>query len=172
MRSSSRSQKAAPCGVVLDALYTGAAEAGMYKAKLLFASGLFAAIYQILISDGWMKLIQFHSAAHPTNGPASRSRGSSRTGSMNITMPPPRGCSSGRRTFSAPTSALLGLRLTLDVSMWGVGGLMGIVVANSCLIGTLPQLRGVGADHDPARRHREPCRRERHRDPRSAAARS
>src|SRR5207253_352689 len=46
-------------GVVLDALYTGAAAAGMFKAKLLAYTALLAGFYQVLISDGWMKLIQF-----------------------------------------------------------------------------------------------------------------
>jgi hypothetical protein len=31
----------------------------MYKAKLLAGAAIFAAAYQALISDGWMKLIQF-----------------------------------------------------------------------------------------------------------------
>src|SRR5207253_6648240 len=28
-----------------------------------------------------------------------------------------------------------GLRITLDLAMWGIGGLMGVAVATSCLIG-------------------------------------
>jgi len=47
------------CGVVLDALYTGAATAGMFKARLLGLTALGTAIYQFIISDGWMKLAQF-----------------------------------------------------------------------------------------------------------------
>ncbi len=46
------------CGVVLDALYTGAAAAGMYKAKLLGFTALFTGLYQMVVSDGWMKLLQ------------------------------------------------------------------------------------------------------------------
>ena len=46
-------------GVVLDALYTGAAKAGMFKARLLAFSALLAGLYQFIISDGWMKLLQF-----------------------------------------------------------------------------------------------------------------
>ena len=46
-------------GVVLDALYTGAAAAGMFKAKLLAGAAVLAAAYQPIISDGWMRLIQF-----------------------------------------------------------------------------------------------------------------
>ncbi|MEI6737591.1 MAG: OPT/YSL family transporter, partial [Pseudomonadota bacterium] len=45
-------------GVVLDALYTGSAASGMYKAKLLGWSAAITALYQLIISDGWMKLIQ------------------------------------------------------------------------------------------------------------------
>jgi uncharacterized oligopeptide transporter (OPT) family protein len=45
-------------GVVLDALYTGDAATGMFKAKLLGYSAGLAALYQLIISDGWMKLIQ------------------------------------------------------------------------------------------------------------------
>jgi len=46
-------------GVVLDALYTGAASTGMFKARLLAFTALFAGLYQAVISDGWMKLLQF-----------------------------------------------------------------------------------------------------------------
>ena len=46
-------------GVVLDALYTGAAKAGMFKARLLGFTALVAGLYQFIISDGWMKLLQF-----------------------------------------------------------------------------------------------------------------
>ena len=48
----------------------------------------------------------------------------------------------------------LGLRLTLDAAMLGVGGLMGIRVSTSVVLGTVVQLHGPGADHDRARRHR------------------
>ncbi|MCU0952807.1 MAG: hypothetical protein MUC68_17655, partial [Burkholderiaceae bacterium] len=44
---------------MLDALYTGAAQAGMFKARLLGYTALAAGSYQALISDGWMRLLQF-----------------------------------------------------------------------------------------------------------------
>jgi len=47
------------CGVVIDALYTGAAAAGMFKARLLGWVVLFTGLYQAIISDGIMKLVQF-----------------------------------------------------------------------------------------------------------------
>ncbi|MEP6942999.1 MAG: OPT/YSL family transporter [Betaproteobacteria bacterium] len=46
-------------GVVLDALSTGAAATGMFKARLPGYTAMFTAIYQAIISDGWMKLLQF-----------------------------------------------------------------------------------------------------------------
>ncbi|MDZ7652656.1 MAG: OPT family oligopeptide transporter [Burkholderiaceae bacterium] len=121
-------------GVVLDALYTGAAAAGMFKARLLGYTALAAGAYQALISDGWMKLVQFkllrmdqwlglrepwvfherldtyyYAAAAKVNG----------------YIP----------TILGTDIRQLGLRLTLDVAMLGVGGLMGIAVATSCLLG-------------------------------------
>ncbi len=49
------------CGVVLDSLYTdgAGAGAGIFKAKLLGYTSLLAGFYQLIISDGWMRLIQF-----------------------------------------------------------------------------------------------------------------
>ena len=48
------------CGVVLDALYTGSASAGMFKARLLGFTALLTGAYQLVISDGWMRLVQFN----------------------------------------------------------------------------------------------------------------
>ncbi|HQR56047.1 MAG TPA: OPT family oligopeptide transporter [Burkholderiaceae bacterium] len=121
-------------GVVLDALYTGAADAGMFKARLLGITALLTGLYQAIISDGWMKLLQFkvlrldqwaglkepwvfherldtyyYAAATKVNG----------------WIP----------TILGTDIRQLGLRLTLDAAMLGVGGLMGIAVATSCLLG-------------------------------------
>jgi uncharacterized oligopeptide transporter (OPT) family protein len=46
-------------GVVLDSLYTGDAAVGVFKARLLGAVALVTGTYQALVSDGWMKLLQF-----------------------------------------------------------------------------------------------------------------
>src|SRR5688572_8344726 len=117
-------------GVVLDALYTGAAAAGMYKAKLLAGAAIFAASYQTLISDGWMKLIQFKLLRmHQWAG-----------------MKEPWVFHERIDTYFYDATGYvlrilgtdvkqLGLRLTLDVAMWGIGGLMGIAVATSVLLG-------------------------------------
>jgi uncharacterized oligopeptide transporter (OPT) family protein len=121
-------------GVVLDALYSGAAQAGVYKAKLLAGTAALAGSYQAIVSDGWMKLVQFkllrmdqwlglkepwvfherldsyyYAAAAKVNG----------------YIP----------TLLGTDIRQLGLRLTLDAAMLGVGGLMGIAIATSCLLG-------------------------------------
>ncbi len=122
------------CGVVLDALYTGAAAAGMYKARLLAFTALFTGLYQMVVSDGWMKLVQlkilrlgdwaglkeawvFHERLD-TYYYAAAAKGS-------LWIP----------KILGTDFRVLGLRLTLDAAMLGVGGLMGIAVATSCLLG-------------------------------------
>jgi OPT family oligopeptide transporter len=117
-------------GVVLDSLYHGAAGAGMFKARLLGVTAAGTALYQALVSDGWMRLIQFKIL-----------RMDQWTG-----MKEPWTFHERLDTYyyQAGGAALkilgtdfraLGLRLTLDAAMLGVGGLMGIVVATSCLLG-------------------------------------
>jgi OPT family oligopeptide transporter len=113
-------------GVVLDALYTGAAAAGMFKAKLLAGAALIAGFYQALTSDGLMKLLQvkllrldlkepwiFHERIDTYFYDA--------TGYV-------------LRIMGTDVKAL-GLRLSLDLAMWGIGGLMGVAVATSCFMG-------------------------------------
>jgi uncharacterized oligopeptide transporter (OPT) family protein len=117
-------------GVVLDALYTGAAAAGMFKARLLLYSALVAGTYQLLISDGWMRLLQFKLLR------------------MNqwLGMKEPWTFHERLDSYFYAASTYvpkilgtdirqLGLRLTLDAAMLGVGGLMGMAVATSVLLG-------------------------------------
>lgn len=117
-------------GVVLDALYTGAAAAGMYKAKLLAGAAILAAAYQALISDGWMKLAQFKLLRmHEWAGMKEPWVFHERIDTYfyqatDYTV----------RILGTDVKQL-GLRLTLDLAMWGIGGLMGIAVATSVLLG-------------------------------------
>jgi len=117
-------------GVVLDALYTGGAAAGMFKAKLLGVTAGIAGAYQMIVSDGWMKLIQFKLLQ------MDKWAG----------MKEPWVFHERLDTYYYEASSyvprilgtdvrVLGLRLTLDVAMLGIGGLMGIAVATSCLLG-------------------------------------
>ncbi|MGZ5652237.1 MAG: OPT/YSL family transporter, partial [Usitatibacter sp.] len=117
-------------GVVLDALYTGAAAAGMFKARLLGYTALLAGTYQLLISDGWMNLLQFKLLRmHQWAGMKEPWNFHERLDSYYYaaTSYVPRILGTDIRQ--------LGLRLTLDLAMLGVGGLMGIAVATSCLLG-------------------------------------
>ncbi len=119
-------------GVVLDALYTGGAAAGMFKAKLLGVTAAIAGIYQVLVSDGWMNLIQFkllrmHQWAGMKEPWVFHERLDTYYYAMSTYVP--RILGTDIRT--------LGLRLTLDMAMLGIGGLMGLAVATSCLIGML-----------------------------------
>ena len=121
-------------GVVLDALYHGAAEQGMYKARLLGWTAGVAAFINFISGDGWMRFVQFTALRmnhwlgmkEPWTWPE-------RIDTYYYDL---------ATRFHLWTPSILGtdfrqlgLRLTLDFSMFGVGGLMGIRVATSCLLG-------------------------------------
>jgi uncharacterized oligopeptide transporter (OPT) family protein len=117
-------------GVVLDALYTGAAATGMFKARLLGATAAIAGTYQLLTSDGWMKLLQFkllrmHEWAGMKEPWTFHERLDSYYYAASTYIP----------RILGTDIRQLGLRLTLDLAMWGIGGLMGVAVATSCLLG-------------------------------------
>ena len=117
-------------GVVLDALYTGAAGAGMFKARLLGVTAAIAALYQLAISDGWMRLLQFKVLrldqwAGMKEPWVFHERLDSYYYAVSSYVP----------RILGTDIRQLGLRLTLDAAMLGVGGLMGVAIATSCLIG-------------------------------------
>jgi uncharacterized oligopeptide transporter (OPT) family protein len=121
-------------GVVLDALYTGAASAGMFKARLLAFTALYAALYQFVISDGWMKLLQFKILR------MNQWAGLKEPWTFHDRLDSYYYAAATKANLYIPTILgtdirQLGLRLTLDVAMLGVGGLMGIAIATSCLLG-------------------------------------
>jgi uncharacterized oligopeptide transporter (OPT) family protein len=121
-------------GVVLDALYTGAASAGMYKARLLAGTAVCTGLYQAVVSDGWMKLLQFKILR------MDRWAGMKEPWTFHERLDAYYYAAVGKASQYIPTILgtdirQLGLRLTLDAAMLGVGGLMGIAVATSCLLG-------------------------------------
>lgn len=118
------------CGVVLDALYTGKASAGMFKARLLGGTAVATGLYQFIVSDGWMKLLQFKILRmHQWLGLAEPWTFHERLDSYYYAA------TSFVPRILGTDIRVLGLRLTLDAAMLGVGGLMGIAVATSCLLG-------------------------------------
>ena len=121
-------------GVVLDALYHGAAEQGMFKARLLGWTAALAAFVNFISGDGWMRLVQFTILRMKAwTGMTEPWYLEERLDTYYYNL---------ATRFHLWTPSILGtdfktlgLRLTLDLSMIGVGGLMGIRVASSCLLG-------------------------------------
>ena len=122
------------CGVVLDALYTGQAQSGMFKARLLGFTALWTGLYQTITSDGWMKLIQFKILRlDQWAGMRDPWHLNERIDIYYYTL-------AAKLHLWTPKILgtdirQLGLRLTLDAAMLGVGGLMGIRIATSCVLG-------------------------------------
>ncbi|MDO8177099.1 MAG: OPT/YSL family transporter [Undibacterium sp.] len=124
------------CGVVLDSLYNGDADSGMFKARLLATTAMLTGLYQMIISDGWMKFIQFkilrldkwtdmQQAWHLHE----RLDTYYYTAAVKYELLIPKILGTDFRA--------LGLRFSLDAAMLGVGGLMGIRVASSIILGTV-----------------------------------
>lgn len=122
------------CGVVLDALYTGQAAAGMLKARLLAVTAIGTGCYQLLVSDGWMRLLQFNILRmHKWAGMTEPWTFHERLDTYYYLL-------AAKWQLWTPKILgtdirQLGLRATLDAAMLGVGGLMGIRVATSCVLG-------------------------------------
>lgn len=121
-------------GVVLDALYSGAAAAGMYKARLLGVTALVTGLYQAVVSDGWMRLLQFKLLR------LDQWAGMKEPWTFHERLDAYYYAFAAKAHGWIPTLLgtdirQLGLRLTLDAAMLGIGGLMGIAVATSCLLG-------------------------------------
>lgn len=122
------------CGVVLDALYTGQAQTGMFKARLLAITAVWTGCYQVLVSDGWMKLIQFKILR------LDQWAGMKEPWHLNERLDTYYYILAAKLQLWTPKILgtdirQLGLRLTLDAAMLGVGGLMGIRIATSCVLG-------------------------------------
>jgi uncharacterized oligopeptide transporter (OPT) family protein len=127
------------CGVVLDSLYTGGAEVGMFKAKLLAVSAGITALWELLVLDGWEKLIQFkilrmdHWAG--LKAPWTIHERLDDYYYLWLTR-----ISEAAPKIMGTDIRALGLRFSLDFSMLGVGGLMGVPVASSVLLGGIVNL--------------------------------
>lgn len=122
------------CGVVMDSLYDGRGEEGVFKARLLGGVGLAAATYQAIVSDGWMRLLQFKllmmdkwtSLKEPWYlHERLDDYYYAWAAKADAFMP----------SILGTSFKTLGLRLTLDVAVIGVGGLMGLAIAGSCFLG-------------------------------------
>jgi uncharacterized oligopeptide transporter (OPT) family protein len=122
------------CGVVLDSLYTGHAAAGMFKARLLAITAGVTALWEVLVSDGWATLIQFKILR------MDKWLGMKDPFQIHERLDDYYYLAAAKTQLAIPRILgtdirQLGLRLTLDFSMLGIGGLMGMAVATSCLLG-------------------------------------
>ncbi|MEY2562447.1 MAG: hypothetical protein QOH88_640 [Verrucomicrobiota bacterium] len=123
------------CGVLLDALYTGAAGEGMYKAKILGITAGLTALYQFLTAEALQRLVQirlfrfdkFFGWPEPWHF-HERIDDYYYLAAAKFHLWIPRILGTDVRT--------LGLRVGLDAAMLGVGGLMGVRVATSVMLGT------------------------------------
>ena len=127
------------CGVVLDSLYTGGAEVGMFKARLLYVTAAITAVWELLVLDGWQRLIQFKILRMDLWA------GLKEPWYLHEHLDDYYYMWLARLHMAAPKILgtdirQLGLRFTLDFSMLGVGGLMGVAVASSVLIGAVINL--------------------------------
>jgi uncharacterized oligopeptide transporter (OPT) family protein len=123
------------CGVLLDALYTGAAGEGMYKARLLGITAGLTAFYQFLTAEALQRLVQFKLfRLDKIWGWKEPWHFHERIDDYYYLLAAkyqlliPRILGTDLRT--------LGLRVGLDAAMLGVGGLMGVRVASSVMLGT------------------------------------
>jgi uncharacterized oligopeptide transporter (OPT) family protein len=124
------------CGVVLDALYTGSAESGMFKARLLGYTAVFTGLYQMIISDGWMRLLQFNFLR------MDKWAGMKEPWNLHERLDTYYYTAAAKLHLWIPQILgtdirQLGLRVTLDAALVGVGGLIGIRVASSVMIGAI-----------------------------------
>jgi len=127
------------CGVVLDSLYTGGAEVGMFKARLLYVTAAITAVWELLVLDGWQRLIQFKILRMDAWA------GLKEPWFLHEHLDDYYYMWLAKLHMAAPKILgtdirQLGLRFTLDFSMLGVGGLMGVAVASSVLIGAVINL--------------------------------
>ena len=122
------------CGVVLDSLYSGTGGEGVFKAKLMGWVAGAAALLQMVMGEGWMKLIQFKLLA------LDRWAGLKAPWHLHDRIDDYYYAWAAKAGGFIPSILgtdfrTLGLRLTVDAALIGTGGLMGIAVATSCFLG-------------------------------------
>ena len=123
-------------GVLLDAIYTDDAGAGIFKARVLGTAGAIAAFYQFICGEALQRLLQFKilrldslfGMKEPWHFQDQIDKYYYALAAMwNLWIP----------KILGTDIRQLGIRFGLDFAMIGVGGLMGIRIATSVLIGAL-----------------------------------
>lgn len=120
----------AACGVVLDTLYTSDASVGLFKAKALVFAGLFAGFLKFIADEAYQTLLQAHILGLKTVRWMSEHLDSWYYKLVESSgWPVPRIMGSDIRQ--------MGLSPTLDLAMFGAGGLMNIRYATNMLVGMI-----------------------------------
>lgn len=123
-------------GVVLDTLYQTGSDKGMVQARVLTITAALAATVQFLISDGWQRLLQFKLFSFDKwFGWASPWQLRERLDDYYYVWATKAGAWIPK--IMGTDIRALGLRVGIDAAMVGVGGLMGIRMASSVLLGTI-----------------------------------
>jgi len=120
----------AACGVVLDTLYSGDASVGIFKAKVLAAAALFAGFLKFISGEAYQTLLQGKLLGLETIRWLSDHLDSwyyERVLSHGWTLP----------TLNGIDIRKLGLSPTLDLAMFGAGGLMNIRYAVNMFAGMI-----------------------------------
>jgi uncharacterized oligopeptide transporter (OPT) family protein len=121
-------------GIVLAALYSTEEKLGEIKARILATAAGVAAGVQLLTSDGWMKLLQLKLLR------MDRWAGLTEPLHVRERLDDYYYMAAARWHLAVPSILgtdvrQLGLRVSVDFAMLGVGGLMGLRVATSVLLG-------------------------------------
>jgi OPT family oligopeptide transporter len=123
-------------GVVLDTLYEKGSEKGMIQAKVLAITAAGAATFQFLMSDGLQRLLQFKLLSFDKwFGWTSPWHLRERLDDYYYVWATKAGAWIPK--IGGIDIRTLGLRGAIDAAMIGVGGLMGIRMASSMIIGTI-----------------------------------
>jgi len=123
-------------GVVLDTLYEKGSEKGMTQAKVLAITAAGAASFQFLMSDGLQRLLQFKVLSFDKwLGWTSPWHLRERLDDYYYVWATKAGAWIPK--IGGVDIRTLGLRGAIDAAMIGVGGLMGIRMASSMIIGTI-----------------------------------
>jgi len=123
-------------GVVLDTLYEKGSDKGMMQAKVLAITAAGAAFYQFLVSDGLQRLLQFKLLGFDKwFGWTSPWHLRERLDDYYYVWATK--ASAWIPKIGGIDIRTLGLRAAIDAAMMGVGGLMGIRMASSMIIGTI-----------------------------------
>lgn len=123
-------------GVVLDTLYEKGSDKGMMQAKVLAVTAAGAATFQFLMSDGLQRLLQFKLLSFDKwFGWASPWHLRERLDDYYYVWAAKAGAWIPK--IGGIDIRTLGLRGAIDAAMIGVGGLMGIRMASSMIIGTI-----------------------------------